>query len=433
MKILAMMFGLMLMAVMATTAFAADNIPLTIESVEVDGFEISESQDNVRNLERGEEFDVKVFLKANSRISDGDEITDVQVFAFISGFEFSGTESMSDESRAFDLDAGHSTVKTLTLRLPERADEGSYRLRIVVADRNSETIVDNYRIKIEPTDAEVIIKDFDINPESQVMTGRSILATVRIKNLGDSEEDDIKIRVRIPGLGISSTADFIDDLQDDESATSEEFYLRIDRCAKPGLYEIVAEVTFDEGDETITEAKTITVTKGNCAADIAQVQRPVGRTIIGYSTESRDLVAGMEAMYPITITNSGASSKVFMISVDRADWAYFAVSGSGLVSVEPGMTETVFVSATPTADTLPGQKVFKVKVKDPTGKVLKSLTLTGNVVVNSNGVNLMQSSGLRNALTAVLVVIVAILVIVGLVLAFRRVRGGSEGESQTYY
>ena len=430
MKILAVMFGLMLMAVMATTAFA-ENIPLRVESVEVDGFELSPNQDNVRNLERGEEFDVKVFLKANSRIAPEDEITDVQVFAFISGYEFSGSESMSDETRAFDLEAGHAIVKTLTLMLPERADEGNYRLRVVVADRNRETIVNNYRIKIEPTDTEVVIKDFDINPETEVVAGKAIMATVRIKNLGDSEENDVKIRVRIPGLGVSSTSDFIDDLEDDESATSEEFYLKTSRCAKPGIYEVIAEVTFDEGDETVTAKKTIAVTKGTCDVGGAQLQKP-GRTIIAYSTESQSLTGGMEVMYPITITNSGTSTKVFMLSVDSVDWANFRVSGSNLVSVQPSMTQTVFVSATARADATPGERVFTVSVKDSTGKVLKNLALRADVAGSVTGNNVAMP-GLRNVLTAVLVVIVAILVIVGLVLAFRRVRGGSEGESQTYY
>ena len=430
MKILVVMFGLMLMAVMATVAFAED-LRLTVESVEVEGFELSESGDNVRNLERGEEFDVKIFLKANPPVRNAldTETTDIQVYAFISGMEFN--DKTSDETRAFDLDAGHSVVKTLTLNLPERVDEDTYLLRILIADRNSDSITHEYYIKVEPTDAEVVIKDFEISPENKVMAGRAILATVRVRNLGDSEEDDVKIRVSIPGLGVSATPDFIDELEDDESATSEEFFLKIDRCAKPGIYEIVAEVTFDEGDETTTQKKSITVTKGNCNVG-APTQKPaVGRTIIAYNTESQTLMGGAEVSYPITITNTGGSTKVFMLSVDSADWADFEVSGSNLVSVGPGTTQTVFVSATATVDAMPGKKVFTVNVKDSTGKVLKTLVFKAEVSAPAVAVDAMP--GLRTALTSVLVVIVAILVIVGLVLAFRRVRGGSDGESQTYY
>ena len=429
MKILAVMFGLMLMAVMATTAFA-NGVPLTVESVEVDGVALSDREDNVRDLERGEDFDVKVFLKADSRIRTPTEsATDVQVFAFISGYEFSGSESMSDETRAFDLGAGHSIVKTLTLSLPERVDEGDYRLRIIVADRNSEEIIQNYRIKVQPTDTEVVIKDFEINPETEVAAGRAVLATVRVRNLGDSEEDDVKIRVRIPGLGVSATPDFIDELEADESATSEEFFLKIDRCAKPGIYQVIAEVTFDEGDKTVTETRSIkVVAKGMCEVAARKPVEP-GRTTIHYTPEVQSIVGGSVVTYPITIANSGTTStKIFMLSVDAADWADFRVSPSNLVSVGPGSMQTVFVSVTAKPETSAGEKAFTVSVKDTTGKVLQNLVLRADVVAPESSM-----PGLKNALTAGLVVIVAILVIVGLVLAFRRVRGSEGGESQTYY
>ncbi|MBS3133071.1 hypothetical protein J4470_02995 [Candidatus Woesearchaeota archaeon] len=428
MKRLMVLFGLILAVLMAVSAYAVQ-VPVTVGEVKVDGYNLDAGlTTSVRQLERGEDFDVKIALKATA------DVENVQINVFITGFEHSQSEPISDSIRAFDLAENETVVKTLQLSLPERADEDKYLLRIIVSDRSNDVVTKEYGIKVQPSDTQVVIKDFELSPEDEVQAGRAVLATVRVKNVGDSQEDDVKIRVSIPELGVSATPDFINELEEEESATSEEFFLKINSCTKPGIYSVVAEVTFDEGDEKVTEKKAITVTKGICdvAAEDAAGQAEVsGKTTLAYSTEAQSVVAGgSAASYPVTITNSGASTKAFMISVDGADWAGFKVSPSNLVTVKPGQTQTVFVFASANAGTQAGERVFTVSVKDSAGNVLQNLAMKADVVSAGAAGGI---SGLRNALTAGLVVIVAILVVIGLVLAFRRVKGGEEGESQTYY
>ncbi len=394
--------------------------------VEVDGSLLSEGDTStIRQLERGETFEVKVSLDAISSVKD------VEINAFITGFD-SSTEQMTDSVRPFDLGERESTVKRLSLKLPDRADEDRYKLRVVISDRFSEPIVKNYNIKIQPSDTRVVVTAFELSPEDELQAGRAILATVRVKNLGDSSEDDIKIKVSIPELGISATPDFVDELDSDESVTSEEFFLKTGSCAKPGVYDAVAEVTFDDGDEKITSRKSITVTRGVCDAvgsESGQTQVS-GKTTIAYSAEGQSAVAGgSAASYPITITNSGTATKAFVLSVDGADWADFKVSPSNLVTVKAGSTQTVYVLASARAGTQSGERVFTVSVKDSSDTVLQTLALKADVVSSSSG----AAPSIKSALTIGLVVIVAILVLVGLILAFRRVKGGEEGESQTYY
>ncbi len=421
----AVMFGLILAISMAFSAYAA---PLAIDSnkisVDMDGSLLREGDTStIRQLERGETFEVKVSLEAVKAVKD------IEINVFVTGFD-SRTEQMTDSVRPFDLGENESIVKRLSLKLPDRAAEDKYKLRVVISDRFSEPIVKNYNIKIQPSESDVVIRDFEVSPEEEVQAGRAILATVRVKNLGDSQEDDVKIRVSIPELGVSATApDFIDDLDAEESATSEEFFLRINGCARPGVYDVVAEVTFDDGDEKVTAKKPITITKGDCEAVSESGSAKVGQVTIGIPPESQSVVAGgSAASYPITITNSGASAKAFVLSVDSADWADFRVSPSNLVTVKAGSTQTVYVLASARAGTQAGDKVFTMSVKDSSDNVLQTLALKAEVVGSAG-----SSSSIRNALTIALVVIVAILVLVGLVLAFRRVKGGEEGEGQTYY
>lgn len=418
-------FGLILAVAMAFSAYAA---PLAIDaskiSVEMDGSVLKEGDTStIRQLERGDTFEVKVSLEAIKAVKD------VEINVFITGFEHSASSQMSDSVRAFDLGENESIVKRLSLTLPERAEEDKYKVRVVVSDRFNEPIVKNYNIKIQPSDTKVAIRDFEISPEEEVEAGRAILATVRVKNLGDSSEGDVKIRVSIPELGVSATSDFIDDLDAEESATSEEFFLRIGSCTRPGVYDVVAEVSFDDGDEKVTARKPLTVTRGACDAAAEPGQVSAGKTTIAYSAEAQSVVAGgSSASYPITITNSGTSAKAFVLSVDGADWGAFSVSPSNLVTVKAGSTQTVYVMASANAGTQAGERVFTVSVKDSSDNVLQTLALKANVVSSAAA-----GPSLRNALTIILVVIVAILVLVGLILAFRRVKGGEEGESQTYY
>ncbi len=420
------MFGLMLAFAMAFSAYAS---PLAIDasriSVDMDGSLLKEGDTStIRQLERGEKFEVKVSLEAIKAVKD------VEINVFITGFEHSASQQMSDSVRPFDLGENESIVKRLSLTLTDRAAEDKYKVRVVISDRFSEPIVKNYNIKIQPSDTKVAIRDFEISPEDEVQAGRAILATVRVKNLGDSQEDDVKIRVSIPELGVSATPDFIDELDADESATSDEFFLKIGSCARPGVYDVVAEVTFDEGDEKVTSRKPITITKGDCGAVSESGSSKVGQVTIGIPPESQPVVAGgSAASYPITITNSGESAKAFVLSVDGADWADFRVSPSNLVAVKAGSTQTVYVLASARAGMQSGERVFTVSVKDASDTVLQTLALKANVISQAAG----AAPSLRNALTIALVVIVAILVLVGLILAFRRVKGGEEGESQTYY
>ncbi len=429
--IFALMFGLILTVMLAASAFAA-SVPVSVEKVEVDGFALTEGATNARDLERGQDFDVKIQLKADNGIAaPNNETKDVQVFAFISGFEFSKSESISDETRAFDMEAGHSVVKTLTLKLPDRADEDTYRLRIVVAGRNNDEVVKNYAIKVQPSDTKVVIKDLDLSPEEEVKAGGSILAVVRVKNLGDSRESDVKIKVSIPELGISDIADSINELDEDESATSNEFLLKTKVCDKPGVYNVKAVVTFDEGDEQVSMSKPITVTAGNCdAAPSAAGKEVSGQAKVWFVDEVQNVGVGVAASYPITVTNGGTSTKVFMLSVDAADWADVKVSPSSVVTVKAGETQTAFVSVSAKKGTAAGERAFSVSVKDSSGNVLQSLALKANV---ASGSVVGDVSSLRNIASVVLVVLVVVLVIVGLLLAFRRVKGGEGEESQTYY
>ena len=400
---------------------AGNRPPVKVDAVEVDGFELSTSETNIRDLERGKDFALKVKLSANAAASN------VEIRAFVSGFEFSSTEPISDASSPFDVQAGVSYVKSLTLRLPDRTDIDRYRIRVVISGRDTDDITTNYRIQVSPTAHEVVIKDLSVSPED-VQPGRAVLATVRIKNLGQKTENDVAIRVSIPELGVTAAPDFVDKLQSDESATSQDFFLRIDPCAKPGTYDVRADVTFEQGDKVVSASKTIIVSQGGSCQS-----RPVsvGGDVSISGSEPQTVQSGTAASFPVTITNRRTATKVYSLSVAGTEWAGIRFSPSSMVTVRPGDTQIVNVVILPNRNAREGANTFTILVKDQAGEIVKSLSFSANIVVREEpkAVNVVQ------LLQWGLIVLIVLLVIVALVVAFRRVQGPKEGEegTQTYY
>ena len=65
-----------------------------------------------------------------------------------------------------------------------------------------------------------------------------MLATVRVENKGQKDEDDVKVTVSIPALGLSAT-DYIDEVEEDEEEETEELFIRMPKCAEAGQYELL--------------------------------------------------------------------------------------------------------------------------------------------------------------------------------------------------
>lgn len=408
-----------LFAVFAATAHA---VPVTIESVEVNGDELKTTDQNKLDLVRGQDLDVKIRINATGNGSD------VEVRAFVSGFEFNREDPISDVTPVFDVDAGVTYIKRLKLRLPDLAEEDNYLLRIIIADRFGSELIQSYRIRIDVPRHSVAIKDVVLNPDNTVIAGRALLVTVRVKNMGEQDEEGIKIKVAIPELGVSAS-DFIDELEADESTTSEELYLRIPLCAKPGDYSLKATVEFNEGFSKVSTTKNVEVELSDSCSEQAR-----DKTVIIVSSEPQQVTAGgAGAVYPITINNAGAVSRTYTLTVEGVDeWGSVRLSPSNVVAAKPAEVKTVslFVSAKP--DAAAGDRTFVVTVKDQAGNVLEQLNMRASVAAKEAG---FQLGGMRKYLEVGLIALVVLLAVIALVVVLSRVKGreDEEPESKTYY
>ncbi|MBI2137949.1 hypothetical protein HYU13_00010 [Candidatus Woesearchaeota archaeon] len=442
---LGIIFGLLLIGLLAASgiaeaactsncgSFSGGGVTVTKLTVEANDVDLSTSSSEPKELTKTDEIDVLVIFRLNKTVED------VQVRAELTGYDKSDKDKVSDETDSFDVVAGNVYDKRLTLELPVRLDQGSYALKVRL-ETKEETFTQTFPIFIDGKEHLLEIRDIVLSPESEVKAGRALLASVRVKNRGENQEEDVKVKVSIPALGISAS-DFIDELDEedctdadcDDSTTSEELYLRIPDCAEPGEYTLRAAVEFDDGDEESVQTAKVVVTEGDLCqaggAGKAPSQDAGSKTIIAVGPESQDVAAGGSASYPLTLTNNGAGSRSFTIEVD-APFSDVSVSPSKVLIVGAGESKAAFITLAPKPG-VSGTQQFTVSVSSG-DQVLKQVPLKVTVL----GKAASSAVGkIKKALEVGLIVLVVLVVILGLIIGFNKLKGNDgEGKGeQSYY
>lgn len=413
---LIMSLSIMALLILSVTAVA---IP-TVEYVKING-DIHEDGDTLV-VERGDDLDVRVKLQAGA-----DNHTNVEVEADIIGYEYNDREEISDSTHVFDMNAGDTQFEDLAISIPVRADKDYYDLRVRVSSRVGSSTEYLFRVNLEGQRHQLEIRDVILHPHV-VEAGSSFIANVRLRNRGDTDEDDIKVTATIPELNLQDS-DYVGELDDGESRTSEELFMRIPSCTRPGTYEVEIEVEYDEGFEQVTTTETIEVVEGLCGATSDSDNE--GKSIIAVGSQMQQVVAGKGgATYSLTITNTGSQDKTYTLSVAGVEsWGTYRVDPSTTTIVRAGETKPIFVFVSANEDTSAGQQSFIVNVAS--GDSAQPVQFTTNVVDNGSNV--------RAWAEYVLIGLVILLIILGLIIGFGRMRGRDDREDddevsgQTYY
>lgn len=392
-------------------------------TVEVNGEEIVGATSLV--FEEGETLDIEVELE----IEDNSDTVDnsakgIEVVARLSGYEYSDSLELEDSTALFDVREGTRKRVNLELTLPRDLDNGVNTLRVMVLDRNSNALVNEYTFEVESPRNSVDIEDVSFSPGNTVKAGRSLLASVLVENFGHDTEKDVKVSVEIPALGVSTT-DYINELKAGDSEDVSGDYeggllLQIPASAKAGDYEVLVTVEYDNRHKTITKAYTVSVL-GNELFQLAE------KLVVVVSPESQAVAAGRTAVYGVALSNEGTSSKAYTLSVVTGDWAVVSLS-ENLIVLAPGESKVVYVDVAVDANAAAGEHVASLAVKSG-DKVLETIPLTADVASAVAG----SDANLRDGLEIALIVLVVVLVVVGLIVGFSRLRKDEEEDDKTYY
>jgi uncharacterized membrane protein len=410
---------LVLAIALATTALA---LPISVEQVKVDDVELHADASNRFDVLRGDKIEVKVVF------TPSEDINDMQIEGFFSGDEHSDVMPASDVTSTFDADANVTYRKTLSIDIHKFFEEDSYKLRMFFTDRNGDELIQNYNIKIDVPRHGMMIRDISFNPDSKIKAGSALLGVVRVRNMGEKDEIDVKVTVSIPQLGVTAS-DYIDEVpNEDEEKETEELYLRIPKCAKPGVYDVEVEVAYDDGFRKERAVKQVEVLGDETCEDGSAAATVKAKTTISVGSQLEGVAQGGTAVFPLTITNSGRTSKSYTVGVEAGDWATIKISPTSTIVLDAGKTETVYVFVTAEKDAPVGAQVVTATIST-NGQSLESVTLTANVA-NSG------KSTMRSLLEWGLIGLVVLLVILGLVIGFSRLKGddgsvpGEEAQQQ---
>jgi len=260
------LLGVFLVGILAMSGFASASFSGLFTDVNVEVNDVDLDEVKARNIEKADELDVIVKLETadseafQAQGYDGD-IEDLQISIEVDGYDKSDAHLLEDESDLTDVGPNEVITEDLNLGVPVRMEKGVYNLKVRI-DSKTESETYLFPFKIESMDEFVEIRDVIWSPSNGVKAGRALLATVRIANRGNQDEDEVKVSVDIPELGIKAS-DWVDELMmdedDDDSKSSEELYLRVPECAEAGLYEAIVEVEYDDGDEVERQKMTIEV------------------------------------------------------------------------------------------------------------------------------------------------------------------------------
>jgi hypothetical protein len=267
--VLALMFVLGLLAVPAM----ADSDNYEFDSVYLNGINLD---DATVYVERGDNLDLYVYFTGTG------DATDVNVKAWIGGYEY---DTVQTTSEMFDVEDGVSYRQKLTLELPADLNaEKEYTLYVEIYDDvESET----YTATLEVSRDRHLLSIVDVLTEN-VEAGDYTTVTVRLEDMGDKKEEDIKVTVSVPEFGVQKST-FLDELtsdeidnEDEESSDDVSLTFQIPECTEAGDYELKVAVQYNNGYDTLEESKTLTVTGDACVEESELV------TVVVEETEEED-------------------------------------------------------------------------------------------------------------------------------------------------
>ena len=416
-----------------TVSMVSASTPSTLGSVTVSKIEVNGEEVDLNALltvEEGQKLDIDVELSVN-KDNDNNPNTPstqvdakgIEVVARLSGYEYSDYENLEDSTALFDVKVGTKKTVHLQLTVPNKLENGKNTLRVFVMDRNSKEISETFELNVESARHSVKIADVSFSPSLTVKAGRSLLATVLVENVGENKEEDVKVTVAVPELGLTAS-EYVDEVEADDHEAVDEMFLQVPSDAKPGEYTVKVTAQYDDLRETVSETYTLKVVE----SEYVKPQVKSGKTVLAAGPEMQSVAAGKTATYAVALTNDGNAAKAYAVEVATGDWATASVSEK-LVVLEPGQSKVVYADLAVAKDATAGEHLASLTVKSGSD-VLETVVLKANVAAPA--ANADSDSSLRNGLEIALVVLVVLLVLLGLVIGFSRLRKDDEGEEKYY-
>jgi hypothetical protein len=331
---------LLVLVLISLFPVSAGSSDFEIEKVYVNG--IRADDDSMVQVELGSTTQVVVFIEGTG------DYEDVRIRAWVGGYDHGDIEVTSD---VFDVENGVTYKEYLYLEIPEDMDVNDHKFTLYVDVYSGDELERvTYTLYFEEESHKVLVEDIILS-KTTIEPDSYLGIQVRLSNEGENDEDNLKITVSIPELGISNRV-YMDELDYDTQADSETIYLTIPDNAATGTYEVEVYVEYDDGYSLTEDLTYLRVDGDSTIYD--------ENAIVSIET-IKDLVTGEESTFKVQVTNLGKTTKEFTLTITGMDSDQIQT-----VTVSPGKSAELVYSITPH---LTGLQTLQVEVTSKDGAV----------------------------------------------------------------
>ncbi|MSS74475.1 putative S-layer protein, partial [Candidatus Pacearchaeota archaeon] len=411
------------------TAGETSNGNITIRNI--DWSNEGEGEDN--NWELLDEIELEVEVGNSNDDEDVDVIVELGLYDssgknIADDLRFSSDSDSDNEEIEININDDDEETVNYKFMVPADFDSGSYKLAVKVynddsgeskdCDDSSSDLNNGFFqiIDIEEASDEgrfVVVDDFNL--DSQFTCGQAITGQFTIFNIGNKDQDRVKILIQNDDLKINEFVEYTSDLDKGEEETLD-FTINIPVTAKNGIKELKFTTLYDYRNGVYREESEDTFSAFieviGCSKNLAN---PVSQLLTNINIEaelSSDAISGKELIVTSTITNTGTEEKSFNINAQGySEWAEISSTSNDLISLKAGESKQVTFKFNINEKTI-GAQTFDIQVTSE-GKVqVQQVEL--NVEANEGfSFDLKRNStlwiiGLVNAILIILIIVVAI-------------------------
>jgi len=301
----------------------------------------------------GDTIDVKPMDSMSVEVkvkNTGDDKLDIVVSLALYDVKTNDFVELDDEDTLeedFSLDDGESKTVEFDFSIPVDIEDEKDRYFLVVKvyeeDEEESNCVSVYdgeiwsELSVEKEKHDVVVSIDDITMPSTVNCGESVDLTLKIYNIGENDEDKVKVEARIPELDIVAS-DEIEYLDAEESETlTLSFDVPEAIETKSYRVEIMTYYKYDEDKELYREWSEdpviVYLDVGYCK--MPEPDATISAELLG------EAIAGEEVTVKLTVSNTGDKASYFNISTEGID-------GFGILDrIEP---ESIYLQPGQSAD-----------------------------------------------------------------------------------
>lgn len=384
----------------------SDEKNLILETVKVNSLDVNDV-DTVQFM-NGESLNIALRFTALSTFDDA------RIMVFMDGYEHN---LLSDTTDVFSAVEGKTYVKTLNIELPADMDsQDDYLLRIVGANGLSGITYKELSVYVDTSRHRVDVLDLVMTPSNGVEAGQNMIANVRLKNMGQKNQESVKVTIAVPELGISESS-YVTNLNTDTVITSDDMLLFVPETAVAGIYTTTVTLSYNDGYTETAEDYSFNVVAPRTVEE--------DNLLVSFKNNA-DFSA--DSTIEIVVANPNSESKpISLVPVDNA-WSDVEVTPT-LAMVQGGSSAT-FVVKVNAKNGASGEKEIALVVKEGANTV-NEFTINGFVESSDDS----QIDWLNVALVVLL--IIAIVVLLSLVVSIAKRRNDKEDDelssNEEYY